>query len=247
MICLLAATPQESALLRQQLPLLPDPCIPSRTYTCNFQNEEISLLHTGIGIASAASNLTRLLEKITPELILAFGCGGSYPASNLKNGDLAIATSECFGDLGAASDQGFMPLCNMGLPACQPPLFVQSINLETAGQKEALHILQHAPELSDRRIQAGAFVTVNTVSGTAELSLQWENNYSGICENMEGAALAQVAREYAVPLLELRGISNPCGTRDKAQWSLSLGIESAQMGVLRLLKEITRLRGQRCA
>ncbi len=249
MICLLAATPHETTLLRRQLPLTPDSRLPGQTFSCYFCSEEILLLHTGIGIASAATSLTRILERSAPKLVIAFGCGGSYPASGLHNGDLALATSECFGDLGAAGEEGFVPLCDLGIPqsADALSLFVQQFNLQCPWVSGAAKLLQGAAELSAQRIACGPFVTVSTVSGTRELSQDLERRTAGICENMEGAALAQVAQSYAVPLLELRGISNPCGTRDRAAWDLPAGIKVAQHAVLRLLKDLSPLRSQPCS
>ena len=53
---------------------------------------------------------------------------------------------------------------------------------------------------------------------------------------MEGAATAQVCAEYNLPLLEIRGISNPTGSRVPADWDLKLGAEAAQRAVMRLLE-----------
>lgn len=249
MICLLAATPHETALLRRQLPLTPDPCLPGQAFSCHLYNQDILLLHTGVGIASAASSLARLLGQSTPQLLISFGCGGSYPSSGLRNGDLAVATSECFGDLGSATEDGFVPLCDMGIDPsdADPPLFVQHLDLQSSWSEDAIKSLQNCAELSAVHVASGPFVTVNTVSGTGELSRELERRNAGICENMEGAALAQVAQLYSVPLLALRGISNPCGTRDRAAWDLSGGMRVAQHAVLRLLKDLPRRGDPLCA
>ncbi len=249
MICLLAATPHETKLLRQQLPLVPDPRVPGQSFSCHLCNEDILLLHTGIGIASAAASLARLLGQLTPQLLIAFGCGGSYVASGLVNGDLALATSEYFGDLGSATKEGFVPLSELGIAQAgdAPPLFAQQFDLQSVWQSEIARLLETAPELSAVTIAGGPFVTVNTVSGTRELSLGLELRTGGICENMEGAALAQVAESYALPLVELRGISNPCGTRDPADWDLPAGMKVAQQAVLRLLRDLPSLRATLCA
>jgi len=248
MICLLAATPHETSLLRQQLPFIPDPCFPGQAFSCSFCDEEILLLHTGIGIASAAISLTRLLSQQTPEMLVAFGCGGSYPASSLCAGDLALASSEYYGDLGAASENGFIPLSDLGIKQGKddPSLFDQNIDLQNPCLTAATRVLQSAKELSAARIVCGPFVTVNTVSGTPDLCLDLEKRTAGICENMEGAAFAQVAQLFAVPLIELRGISNPCGTRDRATWDLPLGMKVAQKAVLRLLKNFSSIRTLSC-
>ncbi|MCF6179168.1 MAG: futalosine hydrolase [Geopsychrobacter sp.] len=249
MICLVAATPHETKLLRRQLPLEPDPLVPGRSFSCSFCDEDILLLHSGIGGVSAALHLTRLLERISPEFLLVFGCGGSYPASGLLNGDLALATTETFGDLGAATELGFVPLTDLGLEnrTGEPALFVQYISLMTPWFRAAADQLRQATAFRSRTIGEGPFVTVNRISGTEPLCLDLERRSNGLCENMEGAALAQVAAEYEIPLLELRGISNPCGTQDRTLWDLPAGMEVAQRAVLYLLKGFSSLRSRACS
>lgn len=248
MICLLAATPHETTLLRVQLPFAPSEHLPPSTYSCHFFGEELLLLHTGVGIASAAHRLTRLLAALEPELLIAFGCGGSYAGSKLANGDLAIAASEEFGDLGAEEEDGFKPLDRLLSAGPEDaPLYRQWLEMCPQLTRGASEILQTAAELDRVNIACGPFVTVNRVSGTGPLSRDLEERTGGVCESMEGAALAQVAEAFEVPLLELRGISNPCGTRDPAHWDLPAGMEVAQRAVLRLLKDLTLLRSRSCS
>ena len=79
-------------------------------------------------------------------------------------------------------------------------------------------------------------MTISSCSGHPALSTELQQRTGGICENMEGAAAAQVCSEYQLPLLELRGISNPTGTRDTAQWDIKLGAETAQRVLLKILQ-----------
>jgi len=53
---------------------------------------------------------------------------------------------------------------------------------------------------------------------------------------MEGAAVALACQQLAVPLLELRGISNLVEDRDTRRWDLPLGMAAAQGAVLALFK-----------
>jgi futalosine hydrolase len=53
----------------------------------------------------------------------------------------------------------------------------------------------------------------------------------GICENMEGAAVAQVCALHGVPFLEVRGISNHTGDRDLSRWDVRKGAEIAQWAI----------------
>lgn len=231
MLLILAASPLETNLLRKNIrnmQILHGGSVQIFSGTCQGQN--ILLSHGGVGQVNMAIQLTRLLSEYTPEAVLLCGCGGSYPNSGLQLGDLALAETEIYGDLGVATADKFIPLDQLNLPQDPQlaPIIQQSIPLNPDLLKWAQEILTNAV--------CGAFVTVNRCSGYPDLSTELQQRTGGICENMEGAAAAQVCAEFKVPLLELRGISNPTGTRDPQQWDISRGTEAAQLGILELLE-----------
>jgi futalosine hydrolase len=177
-----------------------------------------------------AIQLTRILSAHTPLAVLLCGCGGSYPDSGLQIGDLTLAQVEIFGDLGVATDNNFIPLSQLNIPQNEQlaPVMAQSFCLDS-------DLLCWAQEILPN-VVCGSFVTVNCCSGTFDLSTELHHRTGGICENMEGAAAAQVCAEFKIPLLELRGISNPTGTRDPKLWDINRGSEVAQLGILELLE-----------
>ena len=199
-------------------------------FSGQLEGKDILLSHGGIGQVNMAICLTHLLEEYRPEKVFLCGCGGSYPASGLKNGDLALATSEYYADLGVATAEQFIPLEDLNLPQDTElsPRVKQSLPLDP-------ELLVRAQEILPDAI-CGPFSTVNCCSGSSELSLELERRSGSICENMEGAAAAQACENFGVPLLELRGISNPTGTRDPQQWDVVGGATAAQQGILKLLK-----------
>jgi len=231
MVLVLAATPAETALLRQQLST-------SNSFLCgdrellrgNLCAVPVIIGHGGIGAMLMAMQLTRMLTELRPEAVILCGCGGSYPDSGLDIGDLALASSESYGDCGVTTGAGFIPLEQLNIPQQTrlAPLFQQSYDLDTAIYKRAAGLLPQA--------HCGPFVTVNNGSGTPELNRQLQRQTAGICENMEGAAAAQVCAEFSCPLLEVRGISNPTGTRANELWDIPLGMRVAQEAVLTLLQ-----------
>jgi len=231
MLSIITATAIESAQLQQQMQ--PVSAFNQNSYLGSTPaGRQTRLLHTGIGCTTTAINLTRYLEHETPQAVLMIGCGGSYPNSGLQIGDLALATEEIFGDLGVMTDHQFLPLDQLGIPVEPPP--VQRIALKTDLQQAVAGVLQHGTALP-QRLRCGPFITVNTCSGHPHLSQTLEARTGGICENMEGAAAAQVCALYQVPFLELRGISNPTGTRDPDHWDIVRGAEAAQHGLVQIL------------
>ena len=231
MLLLLAAVPLETALIRSRL----SDRIQLISCTDLTQKKQlfptpVMLAHTGIGQVNMAMQLTRILMIYQPDAVLLFGCGGAYPHSGLAIGDIAIATEEISGDTGVAVQSSFIPLDQLNIPQ-QPdmaPIFQQSYKLSSELAKRALTILPDTPH--------GPFVTVSTCSGYPELSEALAGRTQGLCENMEGVAAARICHQFDVPLFELRGISNPTGTRDPQLWDIKKGAEEAQLGIIKLLE-----------
>ncbi|MEA3545333.1 MAG: futalosine hydrolase [Thermodesulfobacteriota bacterium] len=231
MLLILAAAPLETTLLRKNITntqILH--CGSIQVFSGMLQGQKILLSHSGIGSVNMATQLTRLLSEYTPMAVLLCGCGGSYPGSGLQIGSLTLATEEIFGDLGVATADKFIPLDQLKLPQTPrlAPAIQQSFTLNATLLSWAQNVLPDAV--------CGAFVTVNCCSGYPKLSEKLGFRTGAICENMEGAAAAQVCATFAIPLLELRGISNPTGTRDPQQWDIARGVEVAQSGIMDLLE-----------
>jgi futalosine hydrolase len=231
MLLILAATPLETIFLRKSITNTQTfHCGATQIFSGRLQGQDILLAHGGIGQVNMAMQLTHLLCKYSPLAVLLCGCGGSYPETGLQIGDLVLANEEIFGDMGVATIEKFIPLEQLNLPqdsqlapVAQQALFLNS-NLLTWAQK----LLPDAI--------CGSFVTVNCCSGHPHLSDELKQRTGAICENMEGAAAAQVCAEFNILLLELRGISNPTGTRDPQQWDIARGAKAAQLGILKLLE-----------
>ena len=170
----------------------------------------------GVGPVNAAHAVTLVLARETPGAIVVCGVGGAYPSSGLAVGDVACADAECYGDLGAASPQGFLDMKALGFPVVPSP--------------EALYNdlpMQVFP--SERRVK---FVTMSTCSGTEAAARAIESRTGGAVENMEGAAVAHVAHLHGVPVGEVRGISNIVTDRDTSTWRLKEAAAVAQEAVL---------------
>ena len=53
---------------------------------------------------------------------------------------------------------------------------------------------------------------------------------------MEGAAVAYVCRQFELPLLHVRAISNWTGDRDRGDWNLGAAVGAVQQAVRRLAR-----------
>lgn len=193
------ATEMEGTLLRPHLPVL-----------C-----------TGVGAVNAAYTLTRFLEREGAKSVIVCGIGGAYPGSDLPLGSVACAESECYGDLGAASSEGFLDMEKLGFPLIAGPPPVYNVL-----PMQIFPVRKRVP-----------FVTVNTCTGDQTAAVALQTRTGGGVENMEGAAIAHVAKLYGVPAGEIRGISNPVGNRDRGAWRVKEAAVAAQEALLEAWRE----------
>jgi futalosine hydrolase len=94
-------------------------------------------------------------------------------------------------------------------------------------------LTEHAKRVGITLID-GPFVTVSTCTGTTSKATEVVDRTGGICENMEGAAVALACRQLSVSMLEVRGISNLVEDRDTSRWDLAAGMTAAQLAIIAL-------------
>ena len=234
-IVITAATPMELSLLVEGSHAAPLAGVGYLSaYRGSAGGREVVLAVTGIGKVNAASAATVLLERFDPELLINTGCGGAFAWSGLAPGELAVAASETSADEGVQTPQGWRGLDLIGIPVYQGrgARVFNTFELPEEPAGAALSSLT----AHGFRGKLGPFLTVSTCSGTASRGDELLRRFPGICENMEGAALAQVALMYGVPLLEVRGISNLVEDRDLSRWELKRAVSEVQRFLLLYLE-----------
>lgn len=163
----------------------------------------------GVGPAAAAVGTTYALlggraREEPHTLVVSAGIGGGFaPAAPV--GSLAVAEAIVAADLGAQTAEGFTPVAELG--------FGRSEHRPPAGLSR---------EVADALAAAyGPVLTVGTVTGAAERAAELAARHPGaVAEAMEGFGVAEAAAFLDVPVLEIRGISNAVGPRDRAAWRI---------------------------
>jgi futalosine hydrolase len=77
------------------------------------------------------------------------------------------------------------------------------------------------------RVVAGPCVTASLVTGVAAEAETLSRRWKAVAESMEGAAAAHICALYGVPFLEVRGISNVVGDRDRSSWEVQRAVAAA--------------------
>ncbi|MEZ4601684.1 MAG: futalosine hydrolase [Syntrophotaleaceae bacterium] len=239
MIAIVAAVPLETAQLRRSLwPCEVRRCGQRELFLGVLYGHKIALLHSGIGKVNAASAVTALFENFRPKALIVIGCGGAYPDSTLEKGDLVLATEEISADEGVVTHEGFRPFSELGFPLLSDPnpRLESRFPVDQNLLNMARPFFEQVAQQEGRKMVSGSIVTVSTCSGNEQLGREIARRTAGICENMEGAAIAQVCRLYRIPFLELRGISNRVENRDLTNWDLPGAAEIAQLALRAFLQ-----------
>jgi futalosine hydrolase len=161
----------------------------------------------GVGPAASAAATSAALDGVS--LVLSVGIGGGF--APLGPGEVAVASSIVFADLGAETADGFVPVSALGFGRERydvPPDLVADLVARTGGR-------------------AGSVLTVATVTGTAATTAALTARFpDAVAEGMEGAGVAAAAALRGVPCGELRAVSNAVGPRDRAAWQIPLALKS---------------------
>ena len=179
--------------------------------------DRFKVLVMGMGPVAAAASLSNYLTLHSRGIngVLNIGVAGAYPAAGIGMLDICLAHKEFLGDFGICRQDG-----------------VDDFDPELVGQNNGLPfenglVSQCVKILHDKSIPFTMtnFVTVNCSSATRERGEFFRKKFTAGCENMEGAAVAMVCKNFNIPCVELRCISNMVEKRNKAEWRLSEAIE----------------------
>ncbi|MFF4901026.1 futalosine hydrolase [Streptomyces sp. NPDC001068] len=171
---------------------------------------EYDLLAAGVGPALAAAGTATALTAAALEgrpyaLVVSAGiAGGFQPAAPV--GSLVVADEIVAADLGAETAEGFVPVTELGFG--------------TVSHRPPDSLVRAIAEVTGAR--PGAVLTVSTVTGSAARADELRARHPrALAEAMEGFGVAEAAAAHAVPVLEMRAVSNPVGPRDRAAWRIA--------------------------
>ena len=224
---LISSVPLESSLLLGEMRRRKN--LSSSISTDTVGGTRVVHITSGMGIANAAWAATVLCERFALSEAVVFGVGGAYPGCGLATGDLVLAEKEVYADAGVLTEDGLLGVETIGIELLRKGgrKYFNEFPLDGRLLKRASRILGG--------VRAGVFATVNASTGTMERASEILQHYGAVCENMEGAAVAQVCKRYGVRVLELRGISNIIPERNRDKWDLGLAAKECQRALLRLM------------
>ncbi len=164
-------------------------------------------LITGVGSAICMYHLAKRMHQIEYDLIIQAGVGGHF-SDSCSLAEVVLVTKDRFGDVGITENNQWIDLFNQGLadaneyPFTQGWLVNEKINQFTSTLKKV------------------SAITVNMLTDEWTHINRLNNQFQADVESMEGAALHYVCLQEHIPFIQMRGISNKVGERDKSKWRL---------------------------
>lgn len=178
------------------------------------ENPDTDFLVSGVGAASTIFQLLNRIENKKYNFIVQVGLGGTYD-HELKLGESVIVERDCFADLGVWENKKFVSVYELGL-----------VNQNQTPFENGWLVNDFTNDLPSS-IQKVRGVTVNLLSDDLNYIEAMRMKYDAAVESMEGAALHYVCIQKKIPFLQIRGISNKVGERDKSKWNFKEAIQSS--------------------
>lgn len=175
-----------------------------------FQNDpRFDIRIGGVGPAAAAASTARALATGDYELVITAGIGGGFTGL-AEVGTLVVASEIVAADLGVETPEGFCRLDKLGLGTTRIKV-----------DNRVLSYLTKALLRAGINYTVGPVLTASTVTGSAESAAEMAARVPGAAvEAMEGFGVALAANDAGLPVIEIRGISNQVGPRDRTGWRI---------------------------
>lgn len=184
---------------------------------------EAALAGVGPAVAAARTAAALAMAKSACRavgefgLVVSAGIGGGF-AGVAEVGSLVVADEIIAADLGAETPEGFISMDELGFGATR-----------AAVDGSLAERLRLALAESGLPVCSGPVLTVSTVTGTLATAEERAARCPGAAaEGMEGYGVAAAAKEWGLPVLEIRAISNRVGPRDRSAWRIKEALDALE-------------------
>lgn len=151
------------------------------------------------------------------DLVISAGIGGGF-GDVAGVGSLVVASEIIAADLGAETPDGFASVDKLGFGSARIPV-ENDVSVRWADALKSAGLPVHF----------GPALTLSTVTGTAQTAEALAKRYPGAgAEAMEGYGVAEAARQFGIPVLELRAISNLVGPRQRELWKIGDALQALE-------------------
>lgn len=212
-IIITSATAMETAQLQQNI------------HNDILQKHSIEYHISGVGVLCSTYALTDLLIKNKPDLIIQTGIAGTYNGKE-DIGKVFVMHSDCLGNTGVWENNEWNDIFDNGFADSFAPPFSDKKLINPWLKKFPVTL----PQVNG--------ITVDEITTDTHRIPILKNKYQADTESMEGAPFHYVCLMQHIPFLQIRGISNEVGVRDKSLWKITSALSNVSEEIIRLLKKI---------
>ena len=177
----------------------------------------------GIGQIATTYHLMEAIHQEIPDMIIQFGIAGAF-TNAFALGDTIAVESEIIADAGAVENGTFRSIFDLGL---------QQENEYPFDGKKLYN--PHKLMLEKTSVKTATAITVNEITTSNDRIRYYISTYDPAIESMEGAAFHYTCLMKNIPFVQLRGISNYVGERNKQHWKIELALKSTAQAIQTLL------------
>ena len=174
--------------------------------------KDCNILITGMGMINTSIQITKELLRNEYDLVINMGVAGSF-SKDYVIGDVVEVVEDSFSELGFENGVEFEQFSDFEL----------ATKYSVEGKTD---------------LQKVKGITVNTVHGNEGYISEIVNRLNPDVESMEGAAIFKVCKEFAIPCVQIRAISNKVEKRNKANWNMLLAIQNLNSAVEKIITEL---------
>ena len=187
---------------------------------------ELEYCITGVGLIATTFHLQKTILGVKPDLIIQVGLAGSFSTA-CTIGDAVAVKNEIIADMGVFERDGYKDIFDLGLENSDGFPYVKG------------HLINNDDALlNSTGLDSVNAVSVNEISTSIEKIDLYANRYHASIETMEGAALHYVCLQHRTRFIQIRGISNFIGERDKSKWEIKKAMDAASAGYYNLITDL---------
>jgi adenosylhomocysteine nucleosidase len=219
-IAIIAAMEEEAAELKLRIENIQTTTAAGGVFhTGQLRGKEVVLLESGIGKVNAALATALLIERYRPELIIHYGAAGGLDPE-LQVGDVVIATEVAYSDVDVTAFN-----YTYGQVPQRPARYASDSGLIELARKSL------ADKTFDYRIVYGLITTEDTFIHDPERARRIRGHFPDTrATDMEGAAIAQTAYQFGVPVLVIRSLSDLAGQEAAGSFKSNVDLAARNSG-----------------
>lgn len=189
-------------------------------------NSHISFHVTGVGLLAASVAITRIALEYQPDFLLQVGIAGRFTEA-LPLGSVVIVGKDKCADEGVWENNQWRSLFSLGFADGNAAPY----------QAEWL-VNNYLSTTNPPPLPIVTAITVNEITTNPQRIAQYQSMLNPALESMEGAALHYVGNLLHISYMQIRGISNQIGERDKSLWQIQSAIENSQLAAQRMIERL---------